>query len=303
MDNNSNSNVLVQLSDALAGAVEIAASSTVLVDARPRVPASGVAFSNELILTAHHAVERDDDIRVVLPDGEQVAARLAGRDSATDLALLRLAQASAVPAQPDLKGPRVGQIVLALGRPSREGIQASQGIVSARGGPLEVRRMALIEEYVRSDAIPYPGFSGGPLVDAQGRVVGINTTGLISGVALTIPADLAWQTADLLAKHGRVQRGFLGVRTQPVELPAALRSSLGREQSSGLVIVGVEPGSPADTGGLLIGDVITGMDDAPIPDYESLVSKLGGGSAGRMAAMEIIRAGQKRTVSLRIGSR
>lgn len=303
MENVQNSNVLVQLSDALARSVELAAASTVLVDARPRVPASGVAYSADLILTAHHVVEREESIRIVLPDRGQASARLAGRDPATDLALLRLDRAGAVPAQPDLQGPRVGQIVLALGRPDLDGVQASQGIVSARGGPLEVGRTALIEEYVRSDAIPYPGFSGGPLVDTQGRVVGINTTGLISGVALTIPAGLAWRTAELLAKNGRVQRGFLGVRTQPVELPADVRSRLSRDQTQGLVIVGVEQGSPAEAGGLLIGDVITGMDGSPVSDYESLVGKLGAGSAGRTAAIEIIRAGEKRAVTVRVGER
>ncbi len=199
-----------------------------------------------LVLTADHVVEREDDIHIVLPNGSQVAARLAGRDPGSDLALLQtdgdgLAVAEAAP-----QAASIGQLVLALGRPSNEGIQASLGVVSAVGGPVRTGRGGLLEHYLRTDTIPYPGFSGGPLINTAGQVLGLNTSGLARGVSLTSPGSFRlaggrnrWRSMD------RVRRGYLGIRSQPVALPPAQRQALGRDQSTGLLLVGVEDDSPA----------------------------------------------------------
>ena len=220
-------NPLNELSEAMVAAVEKAGAATVLVDARKRFPASGIAIAADLILTADHVVERDDDIKVLLPDGTELAASLAGRDPGSDLAVLRLERPAASPAEAAPEEARVGQLVLALGRPSPEGIQASLGVVSAIGGPVRTGHGGLLERYLRTDATPYPGFSGGPLVDTAGRVVGLNTSGLGRGAALTIPAALAWGIASTLAKHGHVRRGFIGVRSQPVAIAIAQQKALG----------------------------------------------------------------------------
>ena len=233
-------NPLTALSEAMAEAVAKAGAATVLVNARRRFPASGIAYAADLILTADHVVERDDDITVVLPDGSELKATVAGRDPGSDLAVLRLERAAAVAAEPAPQDPRVGQLTLSLGRPTQEGIQASLGIVSAIGGPVRTGRGGLLDRYLRTDATPYPGFSGGPLVDAAGRVIGVNTSGLARGASLAIPVGLAWQIAETLTKHGRVRRGFLGVRSQPVTIPTAQQKALAREQSSGLLLVAVE---------------------------------------------------------------
>ena len=244
-------NTLQEFSDALADAAERAGKSTVLVDARRRIPASGIAIAADLILTADHVIERDEDLKVVLPDGSDLTARIAGRDPGSDLAVLKLDSASATPAEATNAPARVGQIALALGRPTTNGIEASLGTVSAINGPVRTGRGGMLEKYIRTDTISYPGFSGGPLVGADGTVLGINTSGLAHGAAITIPADIAWKTADTLARHGHIKRGYLGIRSQTVEISPDAQKSLKREQATGLLVVGLEKDSPASKGGLM----------------------------------------------------
>lgn len=296
-------NPLIALSDAMVAAVEKAGAATLMVNARRRMPASGVAYAPDLILTADHVLERDEDIRVGLPDGSQVPATLAGRDPGSDLALLRLESALAAQAEPVPQPARVGQLVLALGRPSPQGIQASLGVVSAINGPLRTGRGSLLEQYLRTDAIPYPGFSGGPLVDAAGRVAGINTSGLARGASLAIPAGLAWSLAGILVQHGHIQRGFLGVRSQPVAIPAAQQQALGREQASGLLLVGVETDSPAEAGGLLIGDIIVAIAGNLVTDPDELAASLTGSVVGKPTPVEVVRGGKPATITVTIGER
>jgi S1-C subfamily serine protease len=297
------SNPLTALSDAMAEAVAKAGAATVLVNARRRFPASGIAYSANMILTADHVVEREDDITVTLPDGSELKATLAGRDPGSDLAVLRLERSVAATAEPAPQDARVGQLVLALGRPTPEGIQASLGIVSAIGGPVRTGGGGLLDRYLRTDATPYPGFSGGPLVDAAGRVVGLNTSGLARGASLAIPVSLAWQTAETLVQHGRVRRGYLGVRSQPVSIPAAQQKSLGRDQSSGLLLVGIEENSPAESSGLLVGDIIVAINAQPITDADQLLASLVGDVVGKPIPVQVLRGGQSATITVTIGER
>jgi S1-C subfamily serine protease len=287
----------------MADAVSKAGAATVLVNARRRFPASGIAFAANLILTADHVVEREDDITITLPDGSELKATIAGRDPGNDLAVLKLERAAAAVAEPAPQDARVGQLALALGRPTTEGIQASLGIVSAIGGPVRTGGGGLLDRYLRTDATPYPGFSGGPLVDSAGRVLGVNTSGLARGASLAIPVSLAWATADTLVKHGRVKRGFLGVRSQPVSIPAAQQKSLGREQSTGLLLVGVEENSPAESGGLMVGDIIVAISGQPITDADQLLAALVGDVVGKPTPVQVVRGGQAVTITVTIGER
>jgi S1-C subfamily serine protease len=295
------SNVLVDLSNAMATAAEKAGTSTVQVNARQRMPASGIVFAADLILTADHVVEQEDGISITLGDGSVVGAKLAGRDPGSDLALLRLDQGAGKPAEISA-GAKIGQLVLALGRPSNGGIEASLGVVSAVGGPVRTPR-GMIDRYIRTDTTPYPGFSGGPLVDAEGRVVGLNTSGFGYGAALTIPADLAWSVAAQLEKHGSVQRGYLGIRSQSVEISKATQKALKREQGAGLVVIGVETGSPAEAGGMMVGDILVGIEGHPILDHDELFARLSGDAVGKSIAVEILRGGKPEMLKVKLGAR
>ena len=298
----SNSNPLIDLSEAMVAAVSKAGVSTVTVDARRRLAASGIAYAPDLILTANHVVERDEDINVLLPEGNKLLAQVAGRDPGSDLALLRL-ETSAATAQPAPGEASVGQLVLALGRPNTEGIQASLGVISAVGGPVRTGRGGLLESYLRTDAIPYPGFSGGPLVDSAGRVLGLNTSGLARGASLAIPVSLAWQIAETLEVHGRVRRGYLGIRSQPVEIPPAQQKALGRDQASGLLIISVEDSSPAESGGLLVGDIILAIAEHLVTGPDELFATLVGEAVGTPTTVEILRGGVPQKITITIGER
>ena len=191
------SDVLSTLSDGLAAAVETAGQSVVRVDARQRMSASGIVWSADgLIVTAHHVVERDDEITIGLPDGTEATATLVGRDPTTDLALLRAAGANLTPpAWVEDADLRVGQLVLALGRPGNT-MQATLGIVSALGESWRTGAGGAIDRYVQTDVTMYAGFSGGPLVDVAGRVAGLNSSALLRGVSPAIPVATLRRVVD-----------------------------------------------------------------------------------------------------------
>ena len=293
--------LLASLSSQMADAVERVGPALVLVNGRQRLPGSGLVYASDMVLTADHVLEREEDLTVVTHDQRTLSARLVGRDSATDLAALQVAGLGLAPASPAAEPARVGQLVLAVGRPSNEGPMASLGIVSAVGGPLRTGRGAMLERYVRTDATPYPGFSGGPLVDTQGGVLGVLTTGLVPGVALSVPAAIAWRIADTLARHGQVRRGYLGISTQPVPLPVGQRG--GRAQERGLLIVRVQEGSPAERAGLLLGDVVVALDGQPVTDPDRLQTLLTGDRVGTQSQVEVIRGGELKTLPVTIGQR
>ena len=295
-------NSLTDFSNGLTSAVEKGGASTILVDARKRYPASGIAYSEDLILTADHVVTREENIKVLLPEGRTLEATIAGRDPGSDLALLRLSEKALTPAKTS-GNVKIGQLVLALGRPNSEGMQASWGIVTSINGPTRTFRGGLLDEYIRTETTPYPGFSGGPLVNTEGEVLGINTSGLTHGSSLTIPVKVAWQLADALAKHGTVKRGYLGVRTQPAEIPDAARKALKREQNHGLLVLWLEEGGPAQTSGLLVGDILVAVGGQPVNDPDDLFSALGSDAVGKAIAVEILRGGRPETIQVTGGER
>ena len=296
-------NILVELSDALADAAEIVGKSTVLVNGRRRMPASGIAYATDLVLTAEHALEQNEDITVILPDGTETSAKVAGRDAGSDLAVLKLERPAGSVAEMTKSPARLGQIALVLARPSPDGIEASLGTVSAIGGPIRTGRGGMLERYIRTDSISYPGFSGGPLVAADGTVLGLNTSGLARGAAITIPADIAWKVAEILVKHGHIKHGYLGIRSQTVEIPNASQKALKRNQSTGLLVVGVENDSSASKGGLIVGDILVAVASEPVLHHDELFTRLSGDVAGKSTPIEILRGGQPQTLNVLIGER
>jgi len=293
--------VLRILSNQMADAVERVSPALVLVNGRQRQPASGVVYAQDLILTADHVLEREEDLTIQTHDARTLPAQFAGRDPATDLAVLRVANLGLNPIATTAEAARVGQLVLAVGRSSSEGPMASAGIVSAIGGPLRTGRGGKLEHYIRTDATPYPGFSGGPLIDSQGGVLGITTTGLVSNVALAVPASIAWSIAETLVQQGYIKRGYLGISSQIVYLPAAQR--VGRTQEHGLLIVKVDDDSPAQKGGLMLGDILVGIDGQTITDTEELLALLTNDRVGKAIPVEVIRGNTLQTLQVTVGQR
>lgn len=298
-----NSNTLAQVSEAMADAVEKAGASVVAVSARRRFPATGIIWGADgVIVTSDHVIEREDRIEVTLPSGEKVPATIAGRDPGSDIAVLRVERTGLTAIEQAPGAARVGSLVLAVGRPGSEGPQASLGVVGAVGGPWRTFRGAEVEGYLRSDVTFFPGFSGGPLIDAEGRAVGLNSSRLGRGAGLTIPvAAVARIVADLLA-GGKVRRAYLGVSSQVARLPEKLAAALGG-QESGLLIVSVEPGSPADTAGLLIGDILVAFAGTKVADTEDLQSLLGANLIGSETAATVLRGGTAQDVAITVGER
>jgi serine protease DegQ len=293
---------LAALSNGMADAVENVATAVVRVNGRRRRSGSGVVFAQNMVLTASHVLEREEDLSVETADGRTLSARFAGRDHSTDLAVLNVDGLDIDPATPSEGDARVGQISLAVGSHSRgEGSRATLGVVSAVGGPARSRRGPRVERYIQTDATPYPGFSGGPLIDARGDVLGILVSGWGRGAAFAIPADIAWRTAGTLSERGSVKRGYLGILSQPVRLPNG--QSLGLTQRGGLLVVGVEDGSPAGRGGLIVGDILATLDGQPIEDTEDLLVLLAGDRVGRSVPVKLVRGGELTEVEITVGER
>ena len=293
--------LLRMLSNQMADAVERISPALVLVDGRARYPASGVVYAPNLVLTASHVLERDNDLTISTFDKRTLSAQLVGRDLATDLAVLRVTDLGLTAAPASEEPARVGQFVLAVARSSTEGPMASSGVVSAIGGPLRTSQGVVIERYIRTDAIPYPGFSGGSLIDTQGALVGILTTGLVEGVPLAVPMHIARSIADTLATQGYIKRGYLGIGSQLVRLPDAQRA--GRAQEHALLIVKVDEHSPAQRGGILVGDILLTLDGHPLPDAEALQLLLTGDRVGKTVPVEVIRGDTVQTLQVTIGQR
>lgn len=293
---------LAQLSDGLAAAVAKAGESTVLVDARARIPASGVVWSADgVIVTADHVIERDDDITVQFPDGSEAQATVAGRDPATDLAVLRVQKSGLTPIARAAEA-KPGHIVLAVGRPSPGGPAASFGVVSLVGGPWRSWRGSQVEGYIRSDTTFFPGFSGGPLVGADGAAYGINSSRLGRGAGLTLPMATVARVVDAILTSGGVKRGYLGIGSQQARLPEALAAKLGGQQT-GLLVVMVEPGSPAEQAGLFIGDVLVSLGGATLTETDDLHAQLGGERIGQPTPVTVLRGGEPLDLTVTIGER
>jgi S1-C subfamily serine protease len=300
----SSSSLLASVSEELAAAVEHAGATVVTVDARRRLPASGIIWTADgLIVSANHVVEREEEIEIGLPDGRQASATLVGRDPGSDLALLRIGAADLTPPARATAEARVGQLTLAIGRPGPSGAMASLGVISAVGGPLRLQGGTSLERYVRADVAMLPGFSGGPLVDATGALIGLNSSTLGRAGQLTVLAASIDGTIASLLEHGRVRRGYLGVGAQAVRLPDAIARTLEHGQEYGLLLVSVEAGGPADAAGLMLGDVIISVDGVAVGQVEQLQERLTGDRVGKTVPVRVIRGGEPRDVGVTVGER
>ncbi len=292
---------LNEISGELSGIVEKAAPSVVRVEARRRIPGSGIVWASDgTIVTADHIIEREEDLRIGLADGRVVEATLVGRDPTTDVAVLRTQAAGlSVPAWSDGERAKVGQLVLALGRPGRT-VRARLGMISALGDAWRAPAGGELSRYLEADVAIRFGFSGGPLVDTAGGVLGMNTAGLLREAALTVPVATLRRVVTTLLKDGRIRRGYLGLGAHPVRLPAAWQQ---QGQEAGLLIVSIEPGSPAERGGLLIGDTFVALDGTPVRRHDDIQSRLTPESVGTSVRVRVIRGGEVKELTVTIGDR
>jgi S1-C subfamily serine protease len=291
---------LTTISNQLADAVAAAAPSVVQVHGRAR-PASGVVYATDVVLTTARALGREDGLRVRTEDGRTLEAELAGWDPATGLAVVRAAGLNLPPATVAVTPARVGHLGIAVARSWSNALTASAGIVSVIGGPLPTGRGRAIDQVIRTTAPMHGGFAGGAFLDTTGRAIGLATAVAIRGLAVVIPASIAWKTAATALEHGRVKRGFLGLAGQPVRLPDRQRSGDAREQA--LIVIGVTQGGPADAAGLLVGDVLLEFDRHPVETPEDLLDLLVGDQVGKTVPLRVLRGGGTVELTVRVGER
>jgi S1-C subfamily serine protease len=292
-----------ELSGRLSAIVEKSAPSVVRVEGRRRRPASsGVVFSSDgVIVTAHHNVDSEDDIEVGLPGGGSASAVLVGRDPTTDLAALRVSSPGLTPAAwGEGSTLRAGHLVLGVSRPGRS-VRASLGIASVVADAWRTPAGGRVDRYLQSDIPLQPGFSGSLLADVAGAVVGLNTAGLIRGLSTALPTTTIRRVVESLLAHGRVRRGFLGVGTSPVRLSPALAQKAG--QSVALLILSVEPESPASRAGLFMGDAIVSVGGHPVKHAGDLLPVLEEERIGTEVELRIVRTDEFKDVKITVGTR
>lgn len=302
-------NPLTALSESLAAAVARVGTAVVALDARPRVATSGVIWRAGVVVSTNHTVRRDEEITITLHDGRSLQATLAGRDPSTDLAVLRYesgaAGEEAVAETSDAAGLKVGHLVLAVGRAHPErGVRASLGVVALLGDGGRTWRGGEIDRLIRPDVSIFVGFSGGALVDTEGRVIGINTTGFARGAGLTIPAATVNRVVDRLLQHGRIARPYLGVGFyHRVALPEKQREKLNLQQRFGLLVISVEADAPAERAGIQVGDILLALDGVPAVDPESVQAILAGREVGAVVKASVLRGGEIREADITLGER
>lgn len=324
---------LKALSSDMADLVAKTAESVLRVDARRRLPASGIAWAEDLVVTAHHVVESDEDITIGAADYKQFAAQLVGRDPRNDLALLRVEGGLRPANWAADEGLRVGNLAMAVARPRR--IRASIGIVSgivearaagrrrmrasmALGQKGKGRRahrrhdkwkrrmrewggFALADGLLLLDLTMYPGFSGGGLLGADGGVHGLLTSGFGGGVGIAVPVSTLRSSVAALLTDGKIHSGYIGVGVQTAQLPPAVVDAL--EQETGLLVVSVEADSPAAAAGMLVGDILVALDQAAIADIDELQMALARLKVGAVVETAFVRGGELREGSVVIGAR
>jgi S1-C subfamily serine protease len=302
---NEMASVIASFSQELASAAEQVGSSVIAVHARHRVPSSGIHWRKGLVVTANHTVRREDDITVLVHGGKRASAKLAGRDPSTDLALLKFDQDSGV-AIPQLGDPtalKLANFVLALGRTRFGNLVASAGIIGGLGGEYRTWRGGRIDQSIRLDLALYPGFSGGPLVNVEGKVLGLNTNGFGRGRAVTIPVATVNRVVDELLEKGHIARPYLGIAMQPVAIPEALRSKLKSSATGGLMVLHVELGGPADKAGIVLGDVIVELQGKPALDTDHIQDLLASAKVNDKIGTTVIRGGTPLELSITLGER
>lgn len=296
-------NPLVALSEQLAATVAAVGKSVVAIHARHRFASSGVHWMPGVIVTADHTIRREEDIRITTPSGATLAAELAGRDPGTDLAVLKVEGLDApVAARAENFTPLPGALVAAVGR-SKDSAIAALGVISSISPESQTWRGGTLDQVVRLDMDLHPGASGGAVVNAEGKLIGIVTAALSRVSTFAIPLVTVDRVARLLAEHGRIPRGYLGVGLQPVALPEHLIKKLNRPEGSALIVISVGADTPAGRAGLVIGDILIELGGSLTHTPEDVHRLLDSRSIGQKLRAKILRGGEPLEVELTVSER
>ena len=295
---------LIELSNALAQATDRAASSVVAVHTERRGSSSGIVWRSGVIVTSEHALRRDEEIQVTLPNGRVVSATLAGRDPSTDIAVLKCAEASnAAPEFGDVAALKPGSLTLVVGRTRVSGPVAALGVVSLVAPDRRTWTGASIVPYIRLDVGLQPTAVGGAVIDARGSTVGLATPRFARFGAIAVPASSINKITDILLQKGRIPRGYLGVGLQPVRLPDALCDKLQWNEKTAAIVMDVHPGGSADKAGIVIGDILISMDGQPVTGLEDVQSHLAGEAIGKTLPLKFVRGGAIQEGSIVVAER
>ena len=298
MEQKESMEILSTLSDGLAAVVAAGEKAVVTIRGTGGYPTSGTVYRPGLFLSSNQALGQDEGLSIVLPDGVSHEAEVVGRDPRHDLVLLRTKETVGEAPQ-TREGPlRVGEVTVSLARPTDEGTQASLGIVNVAKGAYRSWRSRPVQDVLRIDVRRYPGYSGGPVLDTRGRAVGISVLG-DAGVA--VPIEMAWSIAGKLEKGESMGEAYLGIRSQPAQVPKT--ASLDADQTEGLLVVGLEEGGPAEIGGILVGDIVVGFAGERIGDHGELLERLEGQSPGATVEIRLVRGGESMVLSVELGTR
>jgi S1-C subfamily serine protease len=295
---------LIELSNALAQATDRAAASVVAIHSEARGSCSGIVWRSGVIVTSEHALRRDEEIQVTLPNGRVVSATLAGRDPSTDIAALKCAEADkAVPKFGDVATLKPGSLTLIVGRTRASGPVAALGVVSLVAPDRRTWTGASLAPYIRLDVGLQPTAVGGAVIDAHGDAVGLATPRFARFGAIAVPAAAINKIAATLLEKGRMPRGYLGVGLQPVRLPDALRETLKRNEKGAAIVLEVHPGGPADKAGVVIGDILVSLGGHAVTRLEDVQSHLAGDAIGKSLAAKFVRGGALEERSIEVAER
>ena len=295
---------LIDLSNALARETDRAAASIVAVHTEARGSSSGVVWRNGVIVTAEHALRRDEEIQVTLPDGRVASAALVGRDASTDLAVLKCTDAPAPVAEfSDTATIRPGSLALVVGRTRASGPVAALGAISLVASERRTWVGAALSPYIRLDVGLQPTAVGGAVIDAYGRVIGIATPRFARFGAIAVPAATVNRVVDALLKSGHIPHGYLGVGLHPIRLPDALRQTIQRKEKTAAMVVEVAPDGPAHKAGIMIGDLLLSFGSQSISRVEDVHAQLAADAIGKTVAVQLLRGGVPQEAKIVIGER
>ncbi len=292
----SDARVLDAYSEAVIGAAEAVSPAVVNIEARGA--GSGVVFTSDgYILTNSHVVHGAPALQVTLPSGDRLPAQRIGDDPETDVALLKIDAPSLLPTAVlgDSRGLRVGQVAIAIGNPYGFQCTVTAGVISALERSLRAASGRLIEDVIQTDAALNPGNSGGPLVNSRGEVIGINTAAILpaQGLCFAIPIHTATFVAERLLRDGKVRRSYLGVGGQTVPLHPRVQRFYGLPISTAVLVISVEPRSPASQADVRPGDLLMGFDHQPVASVDGLHRLLAEHPVGRQTVVTILRGTEK----------